>query len=76
MLKIPNTLNAMSSDLRAWGVIKIMQTHTPKAHDRLKSFELFLLAIRTIKGILKNGNATADTIPIFSMVSVIFTFWS
>ena len=40
-----------------------MQTHTPMAQDKLKSLELFLLIKRKTRGMLKNGNATAEITP-------------
>ena len=64
---MPKIRKTMSGERNACGAIKTMHAQTPIAHDKLKSFELFLSIKRRISGMLKRGNATAETIPSFSI---------
>ena len=67
ILTTPKALNAASREWSACGVISTMQTHTPTAHDKLKSSELLRLHNLIISGILNKGSITADRTPIFSI---------
>lgn len=69
MLTTPKARNAKSSEVSACGVIKMMQTQTPIAHERLKSAELFLLINLIMSGILNSGKTTPATVPIHKIQS-------
>jgi hypothetical protein len=51
----------MSFVMKAQGIIKSMQAHTPKNQERLKSLDDFLWKILTMSGMFQKGMITEAT---------------
>jgi hypothetical protein len=63
-----NTLKTISWDISAAGNINTRQTITPKAQNKLISWEDFRFSILMIKGIFQNGKIIAAIIPIILII--------